>query len=447
MVLFALGYTGRLTYFDHSQWEPLDGQSVSLSLKCNDCRTWGQLTASATFPDDFAEIVDDFSDLNPFNDIDLAVQFNGVGALIDVGIGAALDGTVKVPLFITETPLGIAIPGSQIGIVFSVDLVLGLTGEVNVNGGFQITVPDTSSFTLSLDPTKDVVAQFNGASASLLPLTADVPANVTMALQLGVQAGVQLTAGISLGATALAGAFINIPQITIGEQFSTNQTCLPAFAEIDINAGVFVDVGANIGIIDLPGINPTAATTLFSASTSTCFGDSTPSSTATTAPACPVDLVTQTIMTMPTQSLVACAVSAINCPASLAQTVLVEGPQVITTSICPVGVGVNTTSVSATYSVTNAVTLSVLPTPVTSTVSIDPTVTAPAGTVSAIAALSPTAVTEVGTVGPIGTRTITRCGSAGPTASASGSLYYGAASSGGGERGEGWVWPSLRAGL
>ncbi|KAK6087008.1 hypothetical protein SCUP234_02101 [Seiridium cupressi] len=219
------------------QWKPLDGQSVSLSLKCIDCRTWGTLDASATFPDNFEELVEDLRDLNPLNDIDLAVQFSGVGAFVDVGVTAALDGTVL---------------GSQIGILFSVDLVLGLTGEVATDTGFQVAIPDASSFTLPLDPSKDSIAKFDGASASLLPLNANVPANLTIALQLGVQAGVKLTAGPSIDATALAGTFINIPEITIGEGFALNETCFPAFAEIDINAGAFVDIGADLGIIDLP---------------------------------------------------------------------------------------------------------------------------------------------------------------------------------------------------
>jgi hypothetical protein len=87
-----------------------------------------------------------------------------------------------------------------------------------------------------------------------------------------VQAGVAFMASTAFEAKALAGAYINVPELTFGEQYSTNQSCTPASAGININAGVYVDVGAEIGSSELLYINPTVTTTLFSATASTCFG-------------------------------------------------------------------------------------------------------------------------------------------------------------------------------
>ncbi|KAF3014684.1 hypothetical protein E8E14_003925 [Neopestalotiopsis sp. 37M] len=291
----------------------------------------------------FDDLLDDFGDLNPLNDVSLALKFNGVGARVQVDMSAAVDGTVKLPLFVSETPLGIAIPGTQIGIVFSVDLVLGLSGEVATNAGFQVALPDSSSFALSLDPFKGVIADFNGTTTTLLPISTEVPVNLTLALQLSVQAGVELSAaGLSPALTALAGALINIPEITIGEGFSTNETCLPAFADININAGASVDIGADIAGLELPGINPTVSTTFIDAATSTCFGEQAlPTPTVITAlnetVICPVALATQTTTVTSTQSLIACAVSDVLCPASLTRAILAEATQTITKSSCPVG--------------------------------------------------------------------------------------------------------------
>ena len=78
-----------------------------------------------------------------------------------------------------------------------------------------------------------------------------------------------------LDVKAVAGASISIPEVILKESATLtpqNQTCaVPVSAELNINAGVFVDIGADIAGIDLGEFNPTAATTLFAASTSTCL--------------------------------------------------------------------------------------------------------------------------------------------------------------------------------
>lgn len=39
----------------------------------------------------------------------------------------------------------------QLGVVFFVDLVLGITGEVSAESGFEFRIPDGSAFTMTLD--------------------------------------------------------------------------------------------------------------------------------------------------------------------------------------------------------------------------------------------------------------------------------------------------------
>ncbi|KAI1871550.1 uncharacterized protein JN550_004544 [Neoarthrinium moseri] len=433
---FDLGFQVKDQTLFSGSWEPLAGQTVDLSLKCVDCRTWGTLDASATFPEDVGDLLGDLADFNPLNDVEVSVDFKGVGALFDLTATAALEGTVKIPLFKSESPLGIAVPNFQVGLVFTVDLVLGLSGEANVGGGFQVSIPDGSTFKLPLDPGKDHTAKFDGVSTALLPLSAEVPANVTLALQLGVSAGVDFKGGI-VDATALAGAFINIPEVIIGEQFSTANSCIPAFALVDINAGVFVDIGADIGSIELPGINPTVSTTLFAASTSTCFGAGPSTSpTVVAAPDCPVDLVTKIITTSPAQSLVACAVSAVNCPASLTQNVLVQGAQTVTTASCPTTIRANTTSVVHTVVATSDfVTLSPMKTPIISTLSVGSSVTVPAPTITA----SPSATSPNAQKGAIGTITMTV-----PCASGTTTASRGPKDKAHVAREEPWSWPTLR---
>ncbi|KAI0454840.1 hypothetical protein F5B21DRAFT_221680 [Xylaria acuta] len=252
-----------------------------LTVKCVECQTTGEVTASAMLPD-----ISDIDITHPgdiFDDSMLGLTFNGVGATIDLDLTAAASGDFSMPLLKTESPIGIAGPGFQIGVVFSVDLVLKISGKVETEGGFKVAIPDGSSFMIPFNDAKPNVANFNGASASLLPVTVNLPADVTVALRLKVQAGVMLPDLEIIDAKALAGAFIAIPEVILKESASfPSKTCaVPVSAELNINAGVFVDIGADVAGIDLGDLNPKASTTLFAAATSTCLKSATSTSTGT----------------------------------------------------------------------------------------------------------------------------------------------------------------------
>ena len=208
----------------------------------------------------------------------------------------------------------------------------------------------------------------DGTTFNLLPLVIEAPANVSVALRLSVEAGIEFVGSPLLSAQALAGAFINIPEIIIGEELTLggNDTCtLPVFAEININAGVFVDVGADIGAIDLGEFSPTLSTKFFEAAVSTCVDDilgggAEATASATTShpalptagdePPCPVALVTETETTVSTVALTKCAVTgALNCPSDMAQVVLAERTQTLTSSSCPVVSANATASATASY--------------------------------------------------------------------------------------------------
>ncbi|KAI1309775.1 hypothetical protein F5Y03DRAFT_347337 [Xylaria venustula] len=257
---------------------------AKLSVKCAECSTTGEVIASAMLPN-----ISDIDITHPGDIFDtsmLGLTFNGVSATVDLDLTAAGTGDFSVPLLKTESPIGVSGPGFQIGVVFSVDLVLKVDGKVETEGGFKVAIPDGSSFIIPFDQSKPNVAKFNGVSASLLPITVNLPASITAALQLKVQAGVMLPDLKVIDAKALAGASISIPEVVLKESASfsskNNTKCaVPVSAELDINAGVFVDIGADLAGITLGDFNPTASTTLFAASTSTCLKSSGGNSTAT----------------------------------------------------------------------------------------------------------------------------------------------------------------------
>lgn len=256
-----------LSFFFHRKFE-----DTQLTVKCVECRTTGEVIASAMLPDLSDIDITDVGDL--FDDSMLGVTLNGVGAVVNLDFAAAASGDFSVPLLKTESPIGIAGPGFQLGVVFTVDLVLKVNGKIETGGGFKVAIPDNSSFMIPFDVSKPNVANFNGTSATLLPITLDLPVDVTAALRLGVEAGVMLPDLEVVELTALAGAFISIPEVVLKGSASlpSNDTCvISADAELNINAGVFVDVGADLGGIQLGDSNPGASTTFLAVSTSTCL--------------------------------------------------------------------------------------------------------------------------------------------------------------------------------
>ncbi|KAJ2987191.1 hypothetical protein NUW58_g4639 [Xylaria curta] len=145
----SLGITNKVLFSGNFQ----GGQ---LTVKCTECRTTGEVTASAMLPD-----LTDIDITQPgdiFDDSMLGLTFNGVGATIDLDLAAAASGDFSVPLLKTQSPIGIAGPGFQIGVVFSVDLAIELNGEVETKGGFQVAIPDGSSFLIPFDASKPNVA-------------------------------------------------------------------------------------------------------------------------------------------------------------------------------------------------------------------------------------------------------------------------------------------------
>ncbi|KAI2783617.1 hypothetical protein F4815DRAFT_306178 [Daldinia loculata] len=428
-------------------WTAAKGVDISLDLSCSECSTSGTIRASAEFPDDLGDFLHDIKDFNPLNDASLTIGFEGVGATIGIRLAVDGDGQFTIPLFKSETPLGISGPGFEVGVTFNADLIVSVTAEISTETGFEVTIPDGSSYKIPLDPSIPNTANFDGAQTTLLPLTVDAPAEITVALRLRVQAGVDLPGNKLFDAQAIVGAFLYIPEVTLTEEFSqqfdrngsiteAGECLLPASADININAGVFVDIGADVANNPVVDFNPTLSTTVFTASTSTCFltatgtPEPTPAlgtgkkpvgtgirtrtraSSKTKAPAkptvtrkplvtgtgltslappemtpptsvlaCPVPLVTEKHTTTGRYTITECAAQVMNCPASLTQIVVVDDTATLTTTHCPISAtGAPYANATTPLQRGNPIPLNSLTAPIVNTLSIDPLVVVPTAT-------------------------------------------------------------------
>ena len=80
-----------------------------MTLECVDCRTFGSVEAVTFLPEDIGDFFEDLTDFDLFNNANMSVIFNGVGAFIDVSVLASQSGSFTLPLFASQTPLGVAV--------------------------------------------------------------------------------------------------------------------------------------------------------------------------------------------------------------------------------------------------------------------------------------------------------------------------------------------------
>lgn len=206
---------------------------------------------------------------------------------------------------------------------------------------------------------------------SLLPIElSNASANITAALVLKTEAGV----GVDLKgveANAKVGAHLTLVEVSFGAVFSGgNATCRQAlFVDIESNAGAFAQAGAQI-----PGhefeVGPDVSTVFASAGTTTCLGTKSPvfrstrtaePSTASDAAFCPSALVTESAKVTKTFSLTSCVVSAVNCPESLTQVVVVTNVEDAAIARCPVSGTIIPTGITISAPVTTSPSVTAVP--------------------------------------------------------------------------------------
>lgn len=115
---------------EHSAWTDTEddaSEKTSLSITCIDCYTKGAVTA-VLWEDLFHPTV--------------KLEFHEVEAYAFLGVETSGSGTFSINLFSSQSPIGLAFPGLSVGVVFFVDLVFGLTDEIDLTGGFYVKLAD-----------------------------------------------------------------------------------------------------------------------------------------------------------------------------------------------------------------------------------------------------------------------------------------------------------------
>jgi hypothetical protein len=72
----------------------------------------------------------------------LQLQFDGMELYLELDTALEVESTYTVNLFTPETPIGITIPDMDIGVWFSLDLILDAKAEIDISSGFHIKLDD-----------------------------------------------------------------------------------------------------------------------------------------------------------------------------------------------------------------------------------------------------------------------------------------------------------------
>ncbi|RBQ78478.1 hypothetical protein FVER14953_07659 [Fusarium verticillioides] len=275
----------------------------------------------------------------------LQFQFDGleVYMLIDTVLSAGA--TYTLNLYTSTTPAGFAVRDNlELGVIFAIDLILSVEGEINISSGFHLRLDDGVLFDIAIFSKRISNLTINGGDFEFLPVTLESAGVVFKAvLRVGVKAGFEIASPeVSVAGKTIAhvgggvevGVFANIAELITNVTISTDEDddCSLRVEEV-YQLAVGAAAGASIAIDDItwgpvPETEiPVFYTTLGHACISQRTSDA--SLSITTSPALRVrgnndeedEMETTTISTKATFTVVACqSEGLVNCPMSLQTT-------------------------------------------------------------------------------------------------------------------------------
>ncbi|KAF5966880.1 hypothetical protein FBULB1_11455 [Fusarium bulbicola] len=280
----------------------------------------------------------------------LQFQFDGLEVYMLVDTVLSAGATYTLNLYTSTTPAGFAVRDNlEIGVIFAIDLILSVEGEINISSGFHLRLDDGVLFDIAIfsKEISNLTMQKlnrNGGDFEFLPVTLESAGVVFKAvLRVSVKAGFEIASPeVSIAGKTIAhvgggvevGVFANIAELITNVTLSTDEDndCGLRVEEV-YQLAVGAAAGASVAIDDIawgpvPETEiPVFYTTLGHACASQRSSDA--SLSVTTSPALEVrgknddevEMETTTISTKATFFVVACqSEGLVNCPMSLQTT-------------------------------------------------------------------------------------------------------------------------------
>lgn len=99
-------------------------------------------------------------DVPSIPECNLRFQFDGLELYMMIDTILGVGATYELNLYSSNTPLGISITKDlEIGIIFAIDLILAVEGQIDISSGFHIKLEDGLAIDIALfsDDVSDIV--------------------------------------------------------------------------------------------------------------------------------------------------------------------------------------------------------------------------------------------------------------------------------------------------
>ncbi|KAJ4309544.1 hypothetical protein N0V84_011448 [Fusarium piperis] len=133
-------------------------------------------------------------DLPEIPEFRLQFQFDGLEMYMLIDTVLSAGATYTLNLYTSTTPVGFAVSDNlEVGVIFTIDLILSVEGEINISSGFHLRLDDGVVFELGIFSDKIASIVHNGGEFEFLPVTVESAGIVFKAiLRVGVQAGFEV---------------------------------------------------------------------------------------------------------------------------------------------------------------------------------------------------------------------------------------------------------------
>ncbi|KAE8453288.1 hypothetical protein EG329_011355 [Mollisiaceae sp. DMI_Dod_QoI] len=320
----------------------------------------------ANYTENYLEQIDSLSDFNidhldnitlPF-DLDmnftdipecvLNVNFDGLELYVQLDATLSTGATYDLNLYKSETAIGIDVGDLEIGIIFTIDLILSAEAEIDISSGFHIMLNDGVVMNIPMFGESVSNITFNGGKFEFLPVSVQSAGVVLKALlRIGAHAGLDIgTPPFSVfGETFSASTGAEVGIYADIAEFITNITVVPpghsSECELFVQEVYSMAIGAKAGAtvaIDSQTWGPTLNTATpiwYTTLASVCASSSTSSTPLVTARAVNASsLETVTLTTSITYTGVVCLdTTLVNCPVSSQTTSKYVGASTLVTSV------------------------------------------------------------------------------------------------------------------
>ncbi|KAF7910387.1 uncharacterized protein EAE98_012074 [Botrytis deweyae] len=262
---------------------PGEGGKVTGSIKaiCVECFTTGNAIVTTTGVETDDSILGDFLHFlkTPTEiivdalDLNLRLGFLGVTGHFEIDISFAVAGTYTVPIFTSESLLGIQLNDKDsIGLIFEIELVFTVTAPVDVITGFEAEFPDDTFIILNSLSGELVEENLKGIKAKSMPAKFKSGAGCfSVALRFKLKAGTSVEV-FKFGFKFEAGAYIDAPLYKACITYQSDQPCTLNFTEnFIIDVAVYAEAAKTIDFLTWAA-GPILVSTLYVAPLpSTCF--------------------------------------------------------------------------------------------------------------------------------------------------------------------------------